>query len=158
LIYHNEHWIFTSDDFGVSWEIRAHEFSWLWDLLPSGNLLWAGRSDGLWYLDSDTWTNIEKGESDVAQGYELHQNYPNPFNPRTVIGYTVGANDYSPQLVDLSIYNLLGQKVATLVSEKQNAGSYSVEWDGSGFASGVYLYQLTTDQGFTQTKKLVLLK
>ena len=60
--------------------------------------------------------------------------------------------------VKLTIYNLLGQKVATLVSEKQKAGHHHVEWDASGFASGVYYYRLSTDAGFVQAKKLVLLK
>jgi len=92
----------------------------------------------------------------VAQS--LSQNYPNPFNPSTMIQYTVGEYDHSPSFVDLSVYNLLGQKVATLVSEKQRPGYYEVEWDASGFASEVYYYNLTTSQGFTQTKKLVLIR
>jgi hypothetical protein len=60
--------------------------------------------------------------------------------------------------LDLSIYNLLGQKIATLVNQKQPAGSYQVQWDANGFAGGVYFYQLRTDNGFAQTKKLLLLK
>ncbi len=84
----------------------------------------------------------------------LFQNYPNPFNPKTAISYQLPAISQ----VDLSIYNVLGQKVATIVSERQAASTHKIEWDASGFASGVYLYKLTTDQGFTQTKKLILLK
>ncbi len=85
---------------------------------------------------------------------KLYPNYPNPFNPKTIINYELSImND-----VELSIYNLLGQKVATLVSKWQSAGSYQIEWDGSGFASGVYYYQLRTDAGFIQTKKMILLK
>ena len=90
--------------------------------------------------------------------FQLFQNYPNPFNPVTTISYTVGAHHDVPVLVELSIFNLLGQKVATLVSAKQAAGKYEVQWDASGFSSGVYFYQLTTDQGFTETRKLVLLR
>ena len=90
--------------------------------------------------------------------FELQQNYPNPFNPITTIGYTVGAHHDVPVLVELRIYNQLGQKVATLVSEKQNAGSYKVLWDASGMSTGVYLYRLSTAQGFTQTRKLVLVR
>jgi len=60
--------------------------------------------------------------------------------------------------VELSIYNILGQKVATLVNKKQPAGIYHVEWDGSGFASGIYLYKIETRDGFSKTRKLVLLK
>ena len=86
--------------------------------------------------------------------FKLLQNFPNPFNPVTMINYQL------PMIaeVDLSIYNVLGQKIVTLVSEKQEAGYYQVRWKGGDFASGVYYYRLTTDAGFVQTKKLVLLK
>jgi hypothetical protein len=88
------------------------------------------------------------------QKYYLLQNYPNPFNPKTVISYQLPVISQ----VELSIYNILGQKVATLVSEKQTAGIYKIEWDATGFASGGYYYQLNTDEGFAQTKKLLLIK
>jgi hypothetical protein len=91
--------------------------------------------------------------------FNLRQNYPNPFNPSTTISYSVGANGHSPlHHIDLSIYNILGQKVATLVNKTQSAGSYQVEWNASGFASGVYLFRLETDKGFEQTKKMILVK
>ena len=60
--------------------------------------------------------------------------------------------------MELSIYNLLGQKIKTLVSEKRSVGIYKVEWDASGFSSGVYFYRMETDNGFVQSRKLVLLK
>jgi hypothetical protein len=85
--------------------------------------------------------------------YRLEQNYPNPFNPRTVISWQLAVGSD----VELSIYNLLGQKVATLVAERQNPGSYQAEWDASGFSSGVYYYRLSAGE-FVETKKLVLLK
>jgi hypothetical protein len=87
-------------------------------------------------------------------GFHLKQNYPNPFNPKTIINYELPMTNE----VDLSIYNLLGQKVATLVSGIQSAGRHKAEWDATGFASGVYYYQLQADAGFTDTKKLILLK
>ena len=91
-------------------------------------------------------------------GFGLQQNYPNPFNPVTTIRYTVGAHHNVPVWIDLSIFNLSGQKVATLVSAKQPAGHYEVQWDASGMASGVYLYKLSTGHGLSQTKKLVLIR
>jgi hypothetical protein len=88
----------------------------------------------------------------------LNQNYPNPFNPSTTISYTVGVNGHWPsQYVDLSIYNTLGQKVTTLVNKKQPAGNYNVEWNASGFASGVYLYRLQAGD-HVKTKKMILMK
>jgi len=86
--------------------------------------------------------------------FNLSQNYPNPFNPKTVISYHLPV----VSKVELNIYNILGQKVAILVSEPQQIGNYKYEWDASGFASGVYLYRLSTSTGYVQTKKLVYLK
>ncbi len=115
-------------------------------------------SDGyLFWTDTfqvDVVTAIEDGKSKIPAKFALRQNYPNPFNPTTTISYQLPKQSN----VELNIYNLLGQKVATLVSKKQPAGSHKVEWDATGFASGVYLYKLSTDQGFTKIKKLILLK
>jgi S-formylglutathione hydrolase len=83
----------------------------------------------------------------------LMQNYPNPFNPSTMIKYQLPMTSY----VDLSIYNLLGQKMVTLISERQSSGSYQVEWVASEYSSGVYLYRLQTGKNF-ETKKMVLMR
>jgi len=99
-------------------------------------------------------TSIENSNSVQALSFKLNQNYPNPFNPSTIISYQLPITSD----VDLSIYNLLGQKVATLVSEKQDSGIYSLEWNAYGFASGVYFYKLQTTQGFIETKKLILMR
>ena len=97
----------------------------------------------------------------VISNFRLKQNYPHPFNPKTVIRFQLPVSSE----VDLSIYNLLGQMLVTLVSEKQPAGTYKTDWDTSdlsggqtGFAAGVYFCRPQTDRGFTQTKKLILLK
>jgi len=84
----------------------------------------------------------------------LYQNYPNPFNPLTTINYQLA----SLTNADLSIYNTLGQKIIALFSGQQAAGMHQVQWDASGFPSGIYYYRLETTSGFTQTKKLMLLK
>ena len=97
---------------------------------------------------------IDAGQSSLPQVFALHQNYPNPFNPSTAISYQLP----EASEVQLIIYNLLGQKVTTLVGERQPAGHYTLQWDASGMVSGVYLYKLQTDNGFSQTRKLVLMK
>ena len=85
---------------------------------------------------------------------QLEQNYPNPFNPKTTINYKLNKmND-----IELSIFNTLGQKVATLVAERQQAGNYTVEWNADGFSSGSYCYRLSSSSGIVQTKKLVLIR
>jgi hypothetical protein len=85
--------------------------------------------------------------------FQLDQNYPNPFNPKTIINYALRITNY----VDLSVYNLIGQKVATLVSEKQPAGVYNVEWNASEFATGIYYYQIITGE-FRDVKKMILIR
>ena len=102
--------------------------------------------------------SIEVSESGLPKEYALFANYPNPFNPKTIIRYAVGTIHESPlQQVDLSIYNSLGQKVCTLVSEKQGAGNYSVEWNASGFSSGIYYYRIKAGS-FTAVRKMLLVK
>jgi len=85
--------------------------------------------------------------------FSLSQNYPNPFNPVTEIEFGLP----SACRVKLEIFNVVGQTVATLVDETKEAGFHSVQWDGSAFASGVYLYRITAGD-FVNTRKLLLLK
>ena len=87
------------------------------------------------------------------QTFELGQNYPNPFNPTTIISYELPAND----MVRLEIYDILGRKIETLLSERQNAGNHSVPFNASNLSSGVYFYRLSAGS-FVQTKKLMLIK
>ena len=91
--------------------------------------------------------------NEIPRNLGLEQNYPNPFNPATTIRYQLPLNSD----VELSIYNLLGQKVATLVGKKQPAGNYQVEWNAAEFSSGVYYYKLTTEK-FQKVKKMILMK
>jgi len=108
--------------------------------------------DALYQYGLEYVTGIEIAQAQKPESFHLSQNYPNPFNPVTTISYQLPA----ASMIDLSIYNILGQKVATLVSGKQPAGVYKVEWDATGLASGVYFYRLSTDNGFMQTRKLIL--
>lgn len=89
----------------------------------------------------------------IPTEFKLEQNYPNPFNPTTVISYSLpNASD-----VLLKIYDIIGRVVAILVNQKQNAGSYSVEFDASNLPSGIYFYSIQTDD-FNSVKKMMLLK
>jgi hypothetical protein len=83
----------------------------------------------------------------------LEQNYPNPFNPSTRIKYAV----LNKQFVSLKVYDLLGNKITTLVNEEKPAGTYEVEFNANHLSAGVYYYTIVTD-GFVQTKKMILLK
>jgi len=151
--------IVATEDGGEHWFVQVDSLIGpLHALSYRENFLWAVGEYGL-VLRQNLTTAIETDE-DIIQlsAIQLFQNYPNPFNAKTVINYTVRANGHSPTQVESSIYNTLGQKAATLVSEKQPAGNYTVEWDATSFSSGIYFYRLVTDTGFSLTKKLVLLK
>jgi hypothetical protein len=117
----------------------------------------AWREDRLGYViimrGSNIPVSVEEEESNELKGFELHQNYPNPFNPTTTIKYDVAR----PGMVELIIFDMLGRKVKSLVSEQQNAGSYNVVFDASQLASGVYFYKLSAND-YVETKKMVFLK
>lgn len=87
------------------------------------------------------------------RSFNLYQNYPNPFNPKTVIRYSLNESRFT----SLKIYNVLGNEVAALVSEKQNPGSYNVEFDGTNLPSGIYYYKITSGK-YTAVKRMVLIK
>lgn len=94
--------------------------------------------------------NVHTAPSD----FNLLQNYPNPFNPVTTIRYELATSG----TVELSIYNLKGQKVATLINSSQSAGKHIAHWHAAGQSSGVYFYRLTTENGYSETKTMVLIK
>lgn len=105
---------------------------------------------------------IDPISTQIPNSFSLHQNYPNPFNPVTKIKFDIPQRHLPLQGGDregvlLKIYDLLGREISTLVNEQLKPGSYSVDWDASGYASGVYFYSLVTDQ-YTETKRMVLLK
>lgn len=94
--------------------------------------------------------------------YTLSQNYPNPFNPSTKIKFALPESEvatatFGRAKVNLSIYNLLGEKVAELVSGEMDAGYHEKQWNASGLVSGIYFYRLQAGK-FIETKKLILMK
>ena len=98
-----------------------------------------------------TFTDLEKDQ--LPDGFSLSQNYPNPFNPTTKINYSI------PQAtnVQLTVFNILGQKVATLIDGRQFAGSHTVNFDARNLASGVYFYRLKAGK-VVQQRKMTLIK
>jgi len=103
---------------------------------------------------------LTQGEEMVGDAFKLDQNYPNPFNPATSIGYTLARESR----VKLEVYNTIGELVSTLVEKNQEAGTYSIRYDMSGLASGVYVYRIVAADlqspaaVFTQTRKMLLMK
>ncbi|MCK5149197.1 T9SS type A sorting domain-containing protein [bacterium] len=100
----------------------------------------------------DTMTGVDE-ESAQPLSFSLKQNYPNPFNPTTSIDYSIAKGNH----VKMTIYNMLGQEVATLVDAKMAGGRYKVEWDGTDAASGMYFCRIEAGN-FKRTIKMMLLK
>jgi len=98
-------------------------------------------------------TAVTDGPSAIPGRFQLRQNYPNPFNPTTAISFETP----SRQPVELDVFNILGQKVTSLVNQELPPGRHTVVFDGSGLASGVYLYRLKAGSN-EETHKMVLLK
>lgn len=141
-----------------------------WTLQPSWN------TDSLWvvaYLQSNTMlpdstieilqgasvkltdipTGIENTENEVVPDFQLSQNYPNPFNPVTTIQFGVPEDTH----VQIDLFNISGQKVASLLDEYKQAGYHSIDFDGSQLTSGVYFYSIKAG-GFKQVRKMILMK
>lgn len=120
----------------------------LWPLLSDEGVI-----SQPWYPPSGFLTSLENRSENVPVDFQLYQNYPNPFNPKTTIEYKLSKNT----AVNLSIYNVTGQKVVTLIAEEQPAGHYAVEWDAQAYSSGMYI--LTLKAGFfEQSRKMILLR
>ena len=106
----------------------------------------------VYLIGSTTFVSVEDRVNRPLQ-FLLSQNFPNPFNPITTIKYSIT----EMSKVSLTIYNLLGEKVATLVNEEKVAGNYSVEFNAASLPSGVYFYRLQAGD-FISTKKMILMK
>ena len=104
-------------------------------------------------LNIQTITAVEPGKTAVPAKFSLAQNFPNPFNPATRINFTVPAR----AKVSLRVFSLIGQEVMTLVNGTYDAGTYSVDFNGSRLASGIYFYTLQAGS-FNSTRKMILLK
>lgn len=98
-------------------------------------------------------SGITQINNQIHFGYSLKQNYPNPFNPKTIIRYSIP----NTKSVMLKVYNVLGNVVATLINEKQNSGSYEIEFNGENLSSGIYFYKIIAGE-FVDIKRMTLIK
>jgi photosystem II stability/assembly factor-like uncharacterized protein len=106
-------------------------------------------------LDTTIFTAINQPGTGIVSDFRLYQNYPNPFNPVTVINYELRNTSY----LVLKVFDLNGKEVTTLINQKQNSGSYSINFDANKYnlSSGIYFYTLQTDN-FKEAKKMILIK
>lgn len=120
---------------------------------------WAVGGD-LWYFKNSLPTVVEEPSKNpqVPTSFYMSQNYPNPFNPETQIEFEIPRESF----VSIKIYNILGQKVYTLINENKTPGIYRITWDGRDeygqlVKSGVYFYRLESDS-FSQIKKMMYVR
>ncbi len=151
--------VYASTNYGASWNeyLSGMPYALVFDLTivyPSRKIRAVTYGNGIYerkLLENPVFAG---SQNSIVQTYKLNQNYPNPFNPKTIINYQLPVSNH----VILKIYDAVGKEVGTLVNGKQNAGSYSIEWNASDFASGIYFYTLEIDGVRVDTKKMMLLK
>ena len=130
-------------------EVEANTLHW--DNLK--NRLILGADTGIYFSELEKQEAVSISSGEVPNEFVLEQNYPNPFNPTTVISYQIPVSSD----VHLEVFNMLGQRVATVIKERQNAGHHSVTFDASALSSGIYLYRIQAGE-FSETRRLTLIK
>ena len=161
----NDVGMYVSFNTGQSWEVLGEGLPVLpigdIKIHPTENFLAAGTyGRSMYKIDLNLLIDINNEQLQILNEFSLSQNYPNPFNPSTVIHYSipnVTLSEVEGSRVQLKIYDILGNEVATLVNKEQPAGNYEVNFDASSLSSGVYLYKLITGI-YSETKKMLLLK
>lgn len=135
--------------FGDYNNITAHngKIRPIWTRLVSGSL-------SVWTAIIDFPVGVETAENETPSRFSLEQNYPNPFNAETVVRYQLS----DAGQITMKLYDNLGREVGTLLNDWKEPGSYQLYWDAEGYPSGVYYYQLTVDEKYKETKKMMVVK
>jgi hypothetical protein len=128
----------------------------IWSAVITGGVKTGPLISDLTYVIYDTLasvTSVEIVDDTRPENFILSQNYPNPFNPSTTIEFSIPEQSF----VKLEVFNTLGEKITTLVTEELNTGSYKYDWYAGSLPSGIYLYRLQTAT-FSTSKKMILIK
>jgi len=146
--------IYHTTSGGINWSLETTQTGTYTHLIKArtGYNLWALRNNG--GISKYSYPiGIEPISTEMPASFSLYQNYPNPFNPTTNIRFDIQKTGF----INIKIFDVLGREISTLVNEQLKPGTYEVDWDGSGFTSGVYFYKLSTES-YTETKKMMLIK
>ncbi len=141
--------IYHRDTMNCAYQTSSPAYTGDTDGFPAGDLNWFPNKLEEWLQITD----VKKYNENIPFKFLLEQNYPNPFNPSTVIRFSI----LKTSKVTLTVYNILGQIIVTLVNQNLQAGNHEVNFNGSNISSGVYFYRLNAGS-FTSTKKMLLLK
>ena len=149
--------IYFSSNNGNTWTLKNQGFTsspFGGALLISNNSIYSTLSQqGVWKRSISEIVGINNLGTEIPSHFLLQQNYPNPFNPITKINFSLPIHGF----VSLKVFDALGREVKEIVNENLSAGSYSVDFNGAEFASGIYFYSLKAN-GFSETKRMVLMK
>jgi photosystem II stability/assembly factor-like uncharacterized protein len=160
--------IIVTTNGGTNWIISQtiNDETWRFSKYGQSKIWLTGGIDKIWYSNLENPNGIIINANKYPGRFALFQNYPNPFNPATKIKFDVPSTTLSRWvdavggrgvLTRLTIYDLLGREITTLINQPLQPGTYEVEWDGSNYASGIYFYKLISGD-YSDVKKLVLLK
>jgi hypothetical protein len=148
-----------STNYGVNWIVKNEGFYVnlsVYALLIKNNYIFAGTEGRCVYRRPlSELVDIQNISTEIPTGFSLSQNYPNPFNSQTKITFEI--QNETQDIASLRIFDITGREVATLVNEQLATGTYSVDFDGTNFPSGIYLYRLTAGD-YKETKRMVLVK
>jgi ligand-binding sensor domain-containing protein len=148
--------VFASTDGGLSWQSvnsNLMDSSVASLAFDQDGYLYAATDSGIFKSNTSIVTDVHETEDRTPLSFSLYQNYPNPFNPSTVIRYQLSSRGF----VTLTIYDVLGREVRTLVNDVQQQGSYTVTFNANGLSSGLYFYRLAANNKI-ETKKMMLIK
>jgi hypothetical protein len=135
------------DSFDAAYSTTSEAYTGAANGFPAGDLNWFPEQKANWLV-----TSIDE-TGQMPREFTIRQNYPNPFNPTTTITYDVAVSAN----VQIEVFNMLGQKIATLVNNSHQPGSYNVNFNAASLSSGVYIYTLTAGD-IVQSKKMMLIK
>jgi hypothetical protein len=148
--------VFFTNDYGATWIELAdglpNTVAIHLDYHSATNRLRIGtHGRGVWETANPV--GIINFNNEIPENYSLEQNYPNPFNPVTTIKYQILESGFTK----LVVFDIIGKEIKTIVSEKQNPGTYTVQFDAGDLSTGVYLYRLQVNE-YTETKKMIVVK
>ncbi len=154
----------VSGNSGINWLAVNQGFnpipSLITQLVVLGNCLIAGSDKSVWRRPLSEVTGFQKLNSEIPLNYSLSQNYPNPFNPNTKIRFDIPNSGN----VNISVYDVLGRKVAVIVDQQLTPGTYETDFDAGNLSSGIYYYHIAahnekiTTEYYSETKKMIFIK
>ncbi len=151
--------LYLSTDGGYNWNIMNtgipnNFYTGILDIDSSGYIYYSTWGSSIFRTEKNT-ISVSKISNEIPNHFSLSQNYPNPFNPSTKIRFEISGSSVAQTF--LSVYDMLGREISTLVNQELKPGTYEVDWNASSYPSGVYFYRIITTN-FSETRKMLFIK